>query len=295
MGKIAVALEQAVRRRVELGQPGEIAATVVGSGDGWVARDLVCTSGPDTRPFEERHQGVALSVVLAGTFQYRTNDTQLLLTPGSVLLGNDGQAFECAHEHAAGDRCVAFHFTPDAFERIAFDAGWRGGPGAFRVGRLPPLRAVAGVGARVAAGVLGGGETAWDELAVELAATAARVARGLPGSPPAPPRGAESRVTAGVRAIARDPAVKRTLRELAREARLSEFHYLRTFARVTGATPHQFILRTRLREAAARLATTRRQVAAVALDSGFDDLAHFNHSFKAEFGVTPRAFRQRCR
>jgi AraC family transcriptional regulator len=105
------------------------------------------------------------------------------------------------------------------------------------------------------------------------------------------PRGAEARVTQSVRLIERDPAVRFTLHRLAAEAGLSPFHYLRTFERVTGVTPHQFILRTRLREAATRLATDPAKIVEIAFGAGFGDLSNFNHAFRAEFGMSPRRFR----
>ena len=73
---------------------------------------------------------------------------------------------------------------------------------------------------------------------------------------------------------------------------MSAFHFLRTFRQVTGVTPHQCLLRTRLREAAISLATQPDKVLEIALASGFDDLSNFNHAFRAEFGVSPRAYRR---
>jgi AraC-like DNA-binding protein len=32
----------------------------------------------------------------------------------------------------------------------------------------------------------------------------------------------------------------------------------------------------------------------VALDAGFGDVSNFNHAFRAEFGISPRAYRQQC-
>ena len=57
-------------------------------------------------------------------------------------------------------------------------------------------------------------------------------------------------------------------------------------------TPYQYLLRTRLREAATRLATGRDRILDIALTSGFEDLSNFNHAFRAEFGVSPRVFRK---
>ena len=103
---------------------------------------------------------------------------------------------------------------------------------------------------------------------------------------------ATARVTRAVRRIERDPCDGLSLSELAREARLSPYHFLRTFQRLTGVTPHQYVLRTRLREAAVRLAAEPGRVADVAFDSGFGDVSNFNHAFRAEFGVSPRGYRQ---
>jgi AraC family transcriptional regulator len=72
---------------------------------------------------------------------------------------------------------------------------------------------------------------------------------------------------------------------------LSRYHFLRAFKSVTGVTPHQWVLRARLRDAAQRLATSRSPVTEIALDAGFADLANFIRSFHAEYGVSPRRYR----
>jgi AraC-like DNA-binding protein len=78
---------------------------------------------------------------------------------------------------------------------------------------------------------------------------------------------------------------------LAREARLSPYHFLRTFERLTGVTPHQYVLRARLREAAMRLLHERSKVLDIALDCGFGDVSNFNRAFRAEFGANPLTWR----
>jgi AraC family transcriptional regulator len=288
---IATDVERAVKRRIALGEPGTTARTTLARGRGWSVDDVVCTRGPEDRLFEEYHSGLTIAVVVAGTFQYRTGNRRETLTPGSLLLGNDGQCFECDHDHATGDRCIAFRFSAEYFDRIGADLGGREARRAFRLGRLPPLREVSRLSAAAAAGLLDATAIPWEELSLELAAAALRLANGLRDHAPLAPRGAVARITASIRAIEGHPAGRLTLEGLAAEAGLSPFHYLRTFERVTGVTPHQFILRTRLREAATRLVTEPGRVLDIAFDAGFGDLSNFNHAFRAEFGMSPRRFR----
>jgi AraC-like DNA-binding protein len=102
-----------------------------------------------------------------------------------------------------------------------------------------------------------------------------------------------ARVAETVQWIERRPGESLTLNALAREAGLSTFHFLRTFERVTGVTPHQYVVRSRLRAAAAAVAGSKARVIDVALDSGFGDVSNFNRAFRAEFGVSPRLYRRR--
>ena len=123
MAEIALALARALERRRMRGEPGRAASHVLARGEGWSVADVVCTSGPADRVFEEQHTGYSIAVVLTGTFQYRSRAGHALMTPGSLMLGSPGQCFECGHEHAEGDRCVSFWYCPDYFERLAADAG----------------------------------------------------------------------------------------------------------------------------------------------------------------------------
>jgi len=272
---------------------GKIASSILAQGDGWLVADVLCTSGPQDRPFEERHSQFSVAVVAAGSFQYRsTSGRRELMTPGAILLGNAGHCFECGHDHAAGDRCIAFRFSPEYFERVAADVGSRPG---FRVPRLPPLRATSSVIASACAGLAEPSSVSWEELGVRLAARAIQVAAGLEPNANSAPPSAVARVTRVVRWIESHPQAEVSLASLARQARLSPYHFLRTFQSLTGVTPHQFILRRRLREAALRLAAEPALVLDIALDCGFGDLSNFNHAFRAEFGVSPRDYRRLMR
>lgn len=293
MAKIAADLERALTQRATHGAVGGTTGRALARGDGWTVDDVICTSGPADRSFEERHSQVSIAIVVAGTFQYRSPAGRALMTPGSLLLGSPGHCFECGHEHGAGDRCVAFRYAPDFFERVAADAGASGALLEFPSPRVPALRESAAVVAQACAGLTGSADVSWEEIAVRLAARVARLVGRTSRQPADVPKSALARVTRTVRAIERQPSARLTLGSLAAEAGLSPYHFLRTFERLTGLTPHQYIRRARLREAAVRLAAEpAEKVIDVAYDSGFGDVSNFNRAFRAEFGLSPRAYRK---
>jgi AraC family transcriptional regulator len=291
LAKIAVKLNHALERRKRHGIAGRTAPHIVARGDGWTVADVVCTCGPGDRPYEEHHACYAIAIVLAGTFQYRSAAGGGLMTPGSLMLGNPGECFECGHEHGEGDRCLSFSYDPDYFERVTGDAIRGMDRLDFNVARLPPLRMLSSVVARAAAGLIDSRDVAWEEIAVEMAARAMSVAAGAFRDQAVVRSDAEARVTRVARMIDRHPDAALTLGSLARAAGLSPYHFLRTFERMTGVTPHQYVLRARLRAAAMRLAGDEEKVLDIALDCGFGDVSNFNRAFRTEFGVSPRAFR----
>jgi AraC-like DNA-binding protein len=295
LGKIAFTLQQALAQRAREGTRGGTSARPLAQGASWAVADILCTFGPRDQPFEERHAGVCIAMVVAGSFGYRSATGRALLTPGALLLGNPGDCFECGHRHAPGDRCIAFHYAPAYFERLAADAGIAGGDLNFRRARIPSLPALSPLIARACAGALEAGGAGWDELAIELAVSTLKEAGALTRAEPAASAATWSRVAQTVRLIDDAPGAAHTLTSLAAAAGLSEFYFLRTFQRVTGVTPHQYLLRARLRAAALRLRDDSAKVVDIALDCGFNDLSNFNHAFRAEFASSPLAWRARGR
>ena len=294
MAKIAADLDEALFLRRKTGTRGDVMPRMLASGAGWSVADVICTHGPHDTPFEEWHAQALIALVAAGGFEYRSAMGSDLMTPGAAMLGNAGECFECGHRHGAGDRCIAFRFTPECFERIAADAGMHGGEGAFRAARLAPSRALAPFVAAASTGVVRRADLAWDELAFALAAHVLRDATRLPAKDTrAVPPATLDRVMQVLRLIDDAPDGDLSVEGLAWRAGLSPYHFLRTFELATGTTPHQYVLRLRLRAAAQRLADQPAKIIDVALECGFDDVSNFNRAFRKEFGASPRMYRAR--
>src|SRR5262245_3123111 len=78
--------------------PREPSGRELGAGNGWRVSEVICTAGPQDKPFEELHNSVSIGAVLEGSFNYRCAEGRALLSPGALLLGNAGGCFQCGHE-----------------------------------------------------------------------------------------------------------------------------------------------------------------------------------------------------
>lgn len=288
MAKIAVDNSALEDNDVRAGGCGQQKPRFLAAGDGWSIYDVVCTAGPKDRAFEEQHSQISVGVVLCGTFQYCTSTGSGLMTPGSMLLGNPREPFACGHEHGTGDRCISFHYSEAFCERSEIVS-----TRPFRIPRIPALRALSPL---VASATLllqrDFDREVHQETAFQVLDRATRMQDGSPGRQQMPSPSSLARVTRVLRAIEAHPEDSNELSELAANARLSPYHFLRCFEDLTGTTPRQYVLRTRLRRAAIRMKQTSTRIIEIALECGFGDVSNFNRAFRAEFGMSPRRYRR---
>ena len=267
---------------------------LVSSGPGWRVDDVICSFGPQDRPFEEQHDTTCIAAVTHGTFQYRSTLGSAVLAPGAVLLGNRGQCFQCGHEHGIGDRCLSFRLTPNFLESVAAAV-----PGvrhiAFTTPRLPPDPAFLTIIAAAESARDYGDAAELEELALRLAGAVCATLAESKRTARASSRRDERRISAVLRLIEARADEPLSLSDLACAAAMSPYHFLRTFRAIVGMTPYQFILHTRLYGAAVRLRRTADSISAIAYAAGFNDLSTFNRRFARVVGLSPSAYRTSSR
>jgi AraC family transcriptional regulator len=251
--------------------------------------DYRCDAGPGEPPVPEEHGAWSLSYVKRGSFGCRCRGAHVELVPGSWLVGRPGDEYICTHDHRdGGDECLAFFFAPELVDELgARQRAWRSGG-------LPPLAELVALGELARAAASGQRDIGLDEIGLKLAERFVRLGE-APTSAAAPRAADCKRAVESALWIEAHSAQPVELQALAARAGLSPFHYLRLFAAVLGVTPHQFVVRSRLRHAARLLADEERSITDVALDVGFADLSNFVRSFGRAAGVSPRGFRQLAR
>ena len=82
-----------------------------------------------------------------------------------------------------------------------------------------------------------------------------------------------------------------TIGQLAAMARLSTFHFIRSFRSATGVTPHQYVRSRRIERAQELLVTTPLSVTEICDAVGFQSLGSFSTTFRRLTGESPGAYR----
>src|ERR1700678_3069408 len=267
-----------------------LAKRTLAAGDGWSLHEIVCRAGPSDRPFEERHDGFSVSAVVGGNFTYRSDSGQRLLYPGALLLGNNGSCFECGHQHGIGDRCISLNVHEEQFSEIAAAA-----PSTsrfrFSAPSLPPSPKALPIIAHMEALSCAPSLLRSEELALRIIERVIALMASDRRAPASPSGRETRRVIEAIRLVESDAARPLELKAMAAVAGMSKYHFLRVFRRLTGMTPHRYLISARLRSPALALMSSGRPVIAIALDAGFGDLSSFNKTFRGVFGLPPTQYR----
>jgi AraC-like DNA-binding protein len=251
--------------------------------------DFRCTAVPGDPPFAERYHCHSVSYVRKGSFGCHSRGRLFELVAGSVLVGHPGDEYVCTHDHVCGDECLSFFLNPELVEAI----GAR--PEIWQVGAMPPLPELMVLGELAQAAVDGKSDVSLEEVGQIFASRFVGLVSGR--SPKAARATSRDRRRAVETALWIDAHSEREidLEGSAGQAGISAFHFLRLFSGVLGVTPHQYLVRSRLRHAARLLADEERSITDIAYDVGFGDLSNFVRTFHRAAGVSPLKFRQASR
>jgi AraC-like DNA-binding protein len=248
--------------------------------------DFRCSAGPGDRPFAELHRCHSISYVRKGSFGCTTRGRTFELVAGSVLVGHPGDEYICSHDHVCGDECLSFFLGPELVEAIGDRSD------IWQIGSAPPLPELMVLGELGQAAALGRSDIGLDEIGQHFASRFVEVVSGRRQKPMAASARDRRRAVETAMWIDAHSHQEIDLEQAAAQAGTSPFHFLRLFSSVLSVTPHQYLVRSRLRHAARLLADDDISVTDVAYDVGFGDLSNFVRTFHRAAGVSPLRFRQ---
>jgi AraC-like DNA-binding protein len=251
--------------------------------------DFRCDAAPGDAPFMERHRCHSISYVRKGSFGCHSRGCFAELVAGSVLVGHPGDEYVCSHDHVCGDECLSFFLQPDLVEAI----GDRGD--IWQIGSTPPLPELMVFGELAQAAAEGRSDIGLDEIGQLFAGRFVEVISGRAPKPFSATARDRRRAVEAALWIDSHSHREIDLEQAARQTDISLFHFVRLFAAVLGVTPHQYLVRSRLRHAARLLADEDRSVTDIAYDVGFGDLSNFVRTFHRAARVSPLKFRQASR
>jgi len=248
--------------------------------------DYRCEAGPHDRPFTEAFDSYSIAYVRRGSFGCVTGGQTAELVAGALLIGHPGDEYLCTHEHhERGDECLSFHFDLAQLDSLGICAT------KWTSRSVPPLAELTVLGELAQAAANGSSDLGLEEAGALLASRFTEVIWGQRHKPAAVTARARRRAVEAALWIDAHAGDDINLQRIAGQAGASPFHFLRLFARVLGVTPHQYLVRVRLRRAARLLTDTDRAIADIAFEVGFGDLSNFVRSFHRAAGMSPRRFR----
>lgn len=251
--------------------------------------DYRCSAGPHSKPFVEQHFSHSIAYVRKGSFGCTKRGRSFELVAGSLLIGHPGDEYVCSHDHhGCGDECLSFSFSHELVDEIGKADAWQ-------AGCAPPLPELMVLGELAQAAACGRSDIGLAEVGHALASRFVEVVSGRTQKPPRANARDRRRVVETALWIDAHSHRSIALEDAAREAGVSPFHFLRLFSSVLGVSPHQYLVRSRLRHAARLLTDDERAVTDIAYDVGFGDLSNFVRTFHRAAGVSPLKFRQASR
>ncbi|MBW3092893.1 helix-turn-helix transcriptional regulator [Bifidobacterium sp. 82T10] len=114
----------------------------------------------------------------------------------------------------------------------------------------------------------------------------------IAASGPIPKRSVVTGIQRAIHYINNNLEKPMTIRELAEIAKMSEFHFIRSFSDYTGQTPHNYLVEMRLNLAQQLLLNSPETISRISEICGFARPQTMYVAFKRNYGMSPKEFRR---
>jgi AraC-like DNA-binding protein len=251
----------------------------------WLERLVFWNVSHSERHWSMHHETYAASLVLGPSSElratWRSRGEERIARPGSVQLLSPGEA----HSTTAVSEPASFFVLWCTAEAMAQVAAELDVPEAPRFGQpqldgSPATQSLLGLQRAVT------GQATRLEIDHHCVESLRALITHAAESPPSSRRGQHPGVRRAVALLNEAFDRNLTLEELAREAKLSKFHFARCFRQSTGLAPHRYQQLVRLQQARG-LIERGSTVEEAAARTGFADAPHLTRQFRSWLGVAP--------
>jgi AraC-like DNA-binding protein len=235
------------------------------------------------------HEAFGLGAIESGVERFRYRGGEHLAPADTLVLMNPDELHTGRAETEHGWRYRMLYLDAEVLAQVTGERGWH-----FAQPTVHDVRT-----ARRMSRLLAAMWNAPDALAtdcalvdlLEMLRPHARIGMARPASTASRTDAALARAHALIQERFAEPL---TLEQLAHEAALSPFHFLRRFKQRYHVTPHQMLMAVRLFRAKQQLAAGL-SPASVAADVGLVDQPHLTRRFARMYGVTPARYQAQLR
>ena len=217
------------------------------------------------------------------------------IVPGSTALVRAGEAPRSVTYSACG-KCMHLYLPDKMLQQSATEEFDSPNPVELQQRGLQDDPIIAQMGRLVAQELeapSGGSRMMLDSVSLALTVRMLRTWSSLPERAELPTPGlAPWQEKRAIELIQTRYAENLTIADLAAVARLSPFHFIRSFKRSVGRPPHQYLTNIRMERARVLLKTTNLTITDVAFETGYQSSGHFASIFRRHYGMTPTAYRR---
>lgn len=248
-----------------------------------------CDSTQSGKLFLEKPSFHAINLITDGVFRFKRRHADHFLTHQTILIDRPGDAYKIGPVQSDHHRSLTIAFSPDIwgqqYDRLIDQPVIRSSPTLdwikfrFLLSLNTPSEPF-----RV--------ESAAYDLFGELSQAHQRPERhGRPMDPSLIAWHAPA-IEKAKDWMFRQLHEKITMRTLAAQAGISEFHFSRLFKSYTTFSPYQYLIQLRLAHAKKLLRDASKSVTEVAYESGFSSFSNFINTFRRHFGHSPSKLRK---
>jgi AraC-like DNA-binding protein len=256
-------------------------------------QDYQCAAEPGSLSTVESTDHFEITYTRTGAFHYHARGKATTVDNSLLWLLNAGTEQRIGHDHNVRDTCTIFRYPIELIHAgmNLFGVKSCGSEFRFPLSLIPVTARIDYFHHRILQEARSKHSLTIDTLALRFLEEVLKTFSGKMEPRPNPSDYLE-KIERAKAYILQNFERNLSLKEIARNTYMSEFHFSRVFHAMTQRTPHQYLLDVRFQHAILLLRNTSRSITDVCYASGFQNYPHFVAAFARRYGISPLQFKK---